>query len=135
MTTTTIKSNEFERIGVYLDHASASAIGFHNNDFTTHNIVSKFTHAQKIHSLGKSENLMHHQEQHEQAEYYHEIAAIIKPYKEIVLFGPTTAKEELHNVLVADHAFAKTEIKVKQTDKLSVHEQQGFIRDYFSKHL
>jgi len=39
----------------------------------------------------------------------------------------------LHNLLSADHNFAKINIKVKDTDKMTEHQQLAFVREYFSK--
>ncbi len=86
-----------------MDHATA-----HLMEFTT--ILSTFTHQEKENSLGKSENLMHNKEQHEEADYYKKIGEVIRQYDEVMLFGPIEAKEELLNKLRQDHRFADVKI-------------------------
>jgi hypothetical protein len=49
------------------------------------------------------------------------------------LFGPTTAKQELFNLLSKDHNFMKTNIEVKDTDKMTPKQQEAFVREYFSE--
>lgn len=120
-----------KHIGVWMDHSVAHLIELADNVFITNTISSEFTHAEKEHSLSKSENLMHHKEQHQQSHYYKRLSETLKGYEEIVLFGPTTAKSELWNLLKADHHFDKVKIEVKQADKMSPNQQQAFVREHF----
>ena len=126
---TTIKN-----LGIWMDHSSAHLTEFTVDPVETKTITSKFTHQEKEHSLGKSENVMHNKEQHQQAEYYKELGETIKDYSEVLLFGPTSAKTELFNVLRADHRFAKTKMEVKNADKMTENQQHAFVKEYFSKH-
>ena len=123
------------RLGIWMDHASANLMEFTANPIETKTIESKFTHEEKEFTLRKSENLMHNKEQHEQADYYKKLGEVIKNYDDVILFGPTEAKTELYNVLRADHLFEKIKIKTQQTDKLTENQQHAFVRNYFSKEL
>jgi stalled ribosome rescue protein Dom34 len=115
-----------------MDHANAHVMEFTTVPITTVIISSKFTHREKEHSLGKSENGMHQKERHEQSAYYKQLANVIKDYQDVVLFGPSTAKTELLNVLRADHHFAKIKLETKESDKMTQNEQHAFVRNYFS---
>ncbi len=115
-----------------MDHSSAHIMEF-ANPIETKIIESGFTHEEKGESIEKSENLLHHKEQHKQSEYYKKLAAIIRNHEKVILFGPTNAKSELHNILKADHLFANIHIDVKQTDKMTEHQEHAFVREYFSK--
>ncbi len=121
-----------KNLGIWMDHSSAHLMEF-TDTIETKTIDSKFTHEAKEQSLDKSENLMHNKEQHQQSEYYKKLGEIIKNYEDVILFGPTDAKVELFNILRADHLFAKIKIEVKQTDKMTEHQQHAFVRDHFSK--
>lgn len=120
------------KLGIWMDHASANLIEFTVEPMVTDTISSKFTHAEKEHSLSKNENLMHNKEQHQQAEYYKELANIIKNYSEVVLFGPTDAKVELYNLLKKDHLFNEIKLEIKQTDKMTDKQQHAFVKEHFS---
>ena len=122
-----------KNLGICMDHSNAHIIEYTHDPAETKTIESKFTHEAKEQSLSKNENLMHNKEQHQQASYYKELGNIIRNYEEVLLFGPTNAKVELHNLLSADHNFAKINIKVKDTDKMTEHQQLAFVREYFSK--
>ncbi len=76
---------------------------------------------------------MQRKNQQQEAAYYNSIAASIKDYDEVLLFGPTDAKTELLNILKADLSFSKVKIETKQTDKMTENQEQAFVRDYYSK--
>ncbi len=124
-----------KRAGIWMDHSNALLIEYTTGELDKKVIASAFTHQEKEESLSKSENLMHHKEQHQQAAYYKKLGEEIKKYDEVILFGPTSAKAELMNTFKDDHHFGKINIHLEQTDKLTENQQHAFVRDYFSKHL
>ena len=107
-----------KQIGIWMDHSIAHLMEQKDNSIVTNNIKSEFTQQEKEHSLGKGENLMHNKEQHLQSKYYKKIADAVKNHNEILLFGPTTAKEELSNLLKTDRHFENVKIDVKHVDKM-----------------
>jgi len=121
-----------KQIGVWMDHSVAHLTEQKdNNSMTTHNIKSKFTHYEKEHSVRQSESLMHNKEHHLQAEYYKQIAGALAGHEEILLFGPTKAKEELSHLLKANHQFAGASIVLKHADKMNEQQQQAFVKEHF----
>ena len=124
-----------KKLGIWMDHSSAHIMEFTVDPIETKTLQSKFTHAEKEASLGKSENLMHNKEQHQQSEYYKKLGDVIKNYSEVILFGPTDAKIELFNILNADHHFSKIKFEVKTADKMTENQQHAFVKDHFSRRL
>jgi len=122
-----------EKLGIWMDHSSAHLMEFTTDTSDTKTIESPFTHEVKEETLKKSESLMHHKEQHEEAAYYKKLGEIIEKYDDVLLFGPTDAKTELFNILRQDHHFETKKIEVKQTDKMTENQQHAFVREYFSK--
>ena len=121
------------KIGVWMDHSNANLIEYTTDPIETKTLGSDFSHQVREATLNRSEGLMHNKEQHEQANYYKQLGAIIKNYEQVVLFGPTEAKVELFNMLRADPHFEKIEIKVHQSDKMTENQQHAFVKEYFSK--
>lgn len=121
------------QLGIWMDHASANLIDLTADSAELSVIESEFTNEDKGESLQRSEQLMHNKEQHELTAYYKELGAVIKQYDEVLLFGPTTAKTELYNLLKDDHHFADVKLECKQTDKLSHKQQHAFVKEYFTK--
>lgn len=122
-------------LGIWMDHQTAHLMEFTTDPIQTKTIDSKFTHEEKELALGKSESLMHHKEQHEQAAYYKTLGEVIRDYNKVVLFGPTDAKVELFNILRKDHRFESVKINIEQTDKMTTNQQHAFVKSYFSKRL
>ena len=120
-----------ENVGVWLDHSIAHIIELNAEVIVKSSINCDFTHEEKEYSLSKNENLMHNKEQHQQSYYYNKIIDAVKDYKQIVLFGPTTAKNELVNLLKADHHFDKTKIDLVSADKMTDNQQYAFVRNHF----
>ena len=120
------------KIGIWMDHSIAHLMEFSNNPFEVNTIESNFTHEEKMESLLKGEVHLHNKEQQKQSKYYQKLMDVVKKYKEVILFGPTNAKEELFNVIAADNRFHDIKIQVKQTDKMTPQQQHAFVRDFFA---
>lgn len=122
-----------KRLGIWMDHSNAHLMEYTSDSIETKTLESKFTHQEKEETIIKSEKTMHNKEQHEHAEYYKKLGETIKDYDEVILFGPTSAKMELYNILKEDHRFAKIKIETKQTDKMTENQLHSFVKDYFSE--
>jgi hypothetical protein len=127
-TMTTAKS-----LGIWMDHSTANLMEYSNAPIKTKTIESEYTHEQRQEGLSKSESMMHNKEQQHHAEYYKKLGEIIKHYDSVVLFGPTDAKLELHNILKSDHHFDAINIEVLQADKMTENQQHAFVRSHFLK--
>ena len=121
-----------KNLGIWMDHSNAHLMEF-STEIKTTIISSEFTHDVKENSLDKGENLMHNKEQHHQSEYYKRLSKVIRNYEKVVLFGPTTAKSELANLLKDDHLFENINVVIKHADKMTENQQHAFVREYFSK--
>ena len=122
-----------KKLGIWMDHSNAHLIEFGSENTTTKSISSDFSSDDKKQTLQRSENEMHNKEQQKQGTFYKNLSQIIKDFDEVLLFGPTEAKSELHNLLKANHQFNKITIEVKNTDKMTDNEQHKFVSDYFTK--
>ncbi len=122
-----------KRLGIWMDHSNAHIIEFSTEKMETQTLDAKFTNEEKGESLGKSEQLMHNKEQHLQAEFYKELGEIIKNYDEVLLFGPTSAKTELHNILKENHHFDKIKIETATSDKMTENQKYAFLKEHFAK--
>ena len=124
-----------KNLGIWMDHSVAHMMELSNDEITSSSIESEFTHAEKEHLLSKSENIMHNAEQHQQHKYYKKIKEAIKDYGHVVLFGPTTAKNELSNLIKTDHLFENIKIDVQQADKMTENQQHAFVKHHFNTAL
>ena len=125
--------NSPKKLGIWMDNASAQLMEFNGGPVDTNIISSSFTSQEKAQSLGKSEHIMHNQEQGMQKDYYKKLGEAILKYDQVVLFGPTNAKAELANLLKEDHRFSSIEIEVKPADQMTEPQKQAFVRDFFNQ--
>jgi stalled ribosome rescue protein Dom34 len=117
-----------------MDHSTAHVMAWTNDSIVTTLITSDFTHLDKVHSMIKSENLMHNKEKQKLHGYFQKLSDVIREYNHVVLFGPTTAKTELLNVLKENPLFDKIIIEVVHADKMTENQEHAFVRKYFPMH-
>lgn len=115
-------------VGIWMDHSTANLIDINANNNT---INSEFTFDTKEEALSRSESLMHNKRQQLHEAYYKEIADVILKYDNVLLFGPTNAKTELHNYLKKDLHFKDVKIDIESADKMTDNEKDAFVRNHF----
>ena len=113
-----------------MDHSKAFLMEL-TDDTIVNKIVSESANQVEEYSSDMHEKLIHQKEQSQLSGYYKKLRNIIKDFKEVVLFGPTNAKNELFNLLKVDHLFESIKIEVKQSDKMTENQMQAFVREYF----
>ena len=122
--------NNIRKLGIWMDHSNAYLMEL-ANDIIVQRVVSELANPDAEFNFYKGEKLIHKKEQHLQLSYYKKISDIIKKYQEVVLFGPTDAKNELLNQIKTDHLFEDIKIEVKNSDKMTEDQMQTFVIDYF----
>ena len=120
-----------KQLGIWMDHSNAYLMELTNDIILTKKVVSELSDNEADFNFYKGEKLVHKKEQHLQLSYYRKIGDIIKNYQDVVLFGPTDAKNELLNLIKTDHLFEDIKIEVKTSDKMTEEQMQTFIREYF----
>lgn len=119
-------------LGIYMDHSIAHLMEFSTSEI--HTTLVPITISSEEEPF-KGERHKHHKEQHQQTEYYKKLGEIMLNYEEVLLFGPTEAKEELFNLLKSDHRFEKLKIELITADKMTENQEHAFVRDFFSKQI
>jgi len=122
--------NNIRKLGIWMDHSNAYLMEL-ANDIIVQRVVSELANHETEFNFYKGEKLIHKKEQHLQLSYYKKIGEIIKKYQDVVLFGPTDAKNELLNQIKTDHLFEDIKVEVKNSDKMTEDQMQTFVRDYF----
>jgi predicted ATP-dependent Lon-type protease len=122
---------KIKQLGIWMDHSIAHLMDLTNGAIVQSIIVSEFTHDDKKFGLMKDEKHMHIKKEHMQSGYYKKLSEAIINYQEVVLFGPTEAKNELLNLLKTNHLFKNIKIEVKDTDKMTENQMHAFVREYF----
>jgi stalled ribosome rescue protein Dom34 len=118
-------------LGIWMDHSTAQLSELSNGKFMTETIESKpksLVNKQDLYY--KDESHVLNKEQNELAAYYKKLGDAILNYEEVILFGPTEAKNELVNSLRDNHLFDKIKIVVKPADKMTESEQHEFLKEF-----
>jgi hypothetical protein len=122
-----------KRLGIWMDHASAHLVPYPADGEAAIQVIE----AGQPHEGGEGGSggdiHSHNAEQGQESAYYKHLCTIIKDYDEVLLFGPTAAKAELHNLLKADRHFEQVSIEVQPSEKMTDPQLQAFVRKHFSK--
>ncbi|HEY5123290.1 MAG TPA: hypothetical protein VIK14_06090 [Ignavibacteria bacterium] len=124
---------DIKQLGIWMDHSNAFLLEIVNDTIETNSVVSELSDPEAEFNFYKGEKLIHKKERHLQLSYYKKVGEIIKKYQEVVLFGPTDAKNELLNLLKIDHLFEDIKIEVVNSGKMTESQMQTFVREYFKK--
>ena len=120
-------------LGIWMDHSRANLMEYSTKPIQTITIECAFTHEVKEDVLEKSESMMLHKQKQLQSAYYKKLGEAIINYDHVILFGPTSAKVELLNLIKEDLHFTNIKIEVAGADKMTENQQHAFVRDHFSK--
>jgi hypothetical protein len=122
-----------KQLGIWMDHSMA-----HLTEFKKGTMVSIIIEAEPKTQENEHE-LNYHDESHQLSKekskltaFYKKLSEAILFYDEVLLFGPTEAKNELLNLLKDDHLFADIKITAKPTDKMTEYHQHIFIKEFFN---
>lgn len=120
-------------LGVWMDHSVAHFTEYSNDSIPIENENITFTQEDKNTVASDSENTIQNKENQKQGEFYKKLGKVIKDYDEVLLFGPTDAKTELHNLLKEDHHFDGIKIAIKSVDHLTQNQEIAFVKAHFNK--
>lgn len=120
-----------KRLGIWMDHSTANLIEFKDDNTETSEVEAQVGEQDEPLNA-RDETMIQNKEQNELSDYYKRISEVIKDYDEILLFGPTHAKDELNNLLKADHHFDEVKIEIQPADNMSENQQEAFVKDYFN---
>ena len=122
------------KLGIWMDHSTAQLSEWSNGNFMTETIESKPKSPVNEQDLYyKDESHMLNKEQSQLAAYYKKLSDIIVDYEEVILFGPTDAKNELANILKDNHLFEKIKVEIQSADKMTETEQHVFLKEFMNQ--
>ena len=119
---------KIKQLAVWMDHSNALLMEYNNHtiesaDMKIKKADDKDAHEIEVHSK---------EEQHNQSVFFKEISEIIRHYDDVLLFGPTDAKNELVNLLKENHLFENIKIELRNTDKLTENQIHAYAHEYFA---
>jgi len=138
-----MENNLHRKVGVWLDHAQAHFVDLSKGPAIVETAFSD--QESQLRNKGESgtgnklgnyrstnnENHRHNREKELKHEYFKMLSDRLKNFDDILLFGPTTAKDELHNVLKADKQFNGKKIDVKAADQMTENQMVAEVKGWF----
>ncbi len=124
-----------KRLGIWMDHTTAFWMEYVVDSFEVNTINAEHVSMINQQPLLQSESALHNKEKQSLQSYYKSLMEIVRRYDEVVIYGPSSAKTELYNLIREDHRFDAIKIETKSASKMSFKEQHAFIKEYFAKLL
>ena len=122
-----------KKLGIWMDYSTANLIEYKLDSYEIKSIDSGLLDQEKNEVLDNSESLINNNENQQLTNYFKRISEQIKEYNELVLFGSTNAKIELHAILKEEEPFQNIKIEIKNTDKMTDNQKKYFVKSYFSE--
>lgn len=127
---------KIKKLGIWMDHSHAFLLEFKNDSIDRNCIVSESILQEKENSLDIDHihtdfNDLHKKKKQQRSKYYNKIIDIIRDFQQVILFGPTDAKNELLNLLEADPLFENIKIELKDTGKMTENQMHAFVIGHF----
>jgi stalled ribosome rescue protein Dom34 len=122
---------EKRQMGIWMDHSIAFLMVLENDKIFETIVEVEVSQLETDYDSGKNEKLANNKAQQFQSHYYKKIIDSIKNYQDVVLFGPTDAKNELLNLFKAEHLPDNINIEIQHSDKMTAIQMQDFVRTYF----
>ncbi|WP_158861594.1 hypothetical protein [Lunatibacter salilacus] len=139
---------KYSQIGVWLDYGHAIVIGYaKGNAEILETILSPVERIKREEGEGNdstkftsntehasnNEHKKHNIAQNEINEYLKTLEQKLQPYKELLLFGPGKAKEQLRNKLQQSKSFDGKWFAVHTCDKMTQNQLLAYVRDFYKK--
>jgi len=120
-----------KQLGIWMDHSIAHVIKLTNGTIETNSVESIPEIQENQEIVYKDESHSLNKEQGQLASYFRKLEDIILENDQVILFGPTEAKNELLNVIKENHLFDKIKIEVESADKMTEVQRNTFVKEHF----
>ena len=141
-----MENRSFKQIGVWMDHSKAMIVGHENGSATLlESVDSPYERIvrepgegdDRTRFKGNSEHSSNNEyrknniSQNELNEYFKMLEGKVRMYDDILLFGPSTAKEQFRNRLRENKSFDGKWLSVQPADKMTENQLLAFVRDFY----
>jgi hypothetical protein len=136
-----MKSSKF--LGVWIDESIAHLVELRDKDAEIRTIESDYKRIERIagekpdgvrvgHFRASNNEYSKHMRKDElQAQYYKKLMDEVKRFDEILLFGPTRAKNKLFNLLNRDSKFANKKIHMEVEVYMTRNQMKNYVKKYY----
>jgi hypothetical protein len=142
MTTEKNLKKPVRRLGVWLDHAGAYLVEMNGGEPSIESVSSDYRQEWKEGKGGNDSHFgdkiatnneygRHRREEQQIASFYKTLTERIRYYDDVLLFGPSDAKQELYNILAGEKPQRKIRINVQPADKMNEAQLKQFVKTWF----
>lgn len=133
--------NTIKRIGVFMDHKGVTLLDPDSLQLT--NLASGIDHHTRFDGevsdgtrLGNNratnnEAHKHNKEQNQAHLFYRKLAGQLKPFDEIFILGPTTAKDEFRNYVHKEKLLGNKKVVTEKSDYLTENQLKEKVIEFF----
>jgi len=120
-----------KRIGIWMDHSVAHLVEYIDDQTSTKTIYAQV--GEQDEPLNpRDETMIQNKEQNQLSNYFNRLSEVLIDYEDVILFGPTSAKNELINLIKDDHLFDKIKFTIKTTDMMTENQRFAFVDEHFN---
>lgn len=123
---------KIKNLGIWMDHSNAHIIDLSIVPITTTYIKSDSNLVSDIEYSALEESHNHNREQRILTAFFKKLSDIILPFDNVLLFGPTDAKNELSNFLNENQFYLNKQIEIKSTCKMTENQEFAFVKNHFN---
>lgn len=118
------------QLGIWMDHSVAHLMDYHKDAMSLATLEAQVGEQDEpLNTL--DESMIQNKEQNQLSVFFKKLIEVIRDYDEVLLFGPTSAKIELYNLLKNNHHFDNIKIKVKSADKMTENQMEAIVKENF----
>jgi hypothetical protein len=127
-----LRMKKNKQLGICMDHSTAYLMEKCNDLVVSNKIVIEPISREEDDNLERhEENEFNKEHQQHQSAFYKKIGELIRNYDEVILFGPTDAKNELLNRLRKDHHFENVRIVIENTQMMTESQMQSYFKAFY----
>jgi hypothetical protein len=125
-----MKNNK--QLSIWMDYSNALLMELYNHMIISKRIAVKFPDNNNPTTANPFVTISTKEMKHLQMEYFNEISNIVVNYQEVLLFGPSDAKNELLTLLKADRHFKNIIFELVNTSKMKESKIHDFVIEHFN---
>ena len=114
-----------------MEKSSARLIEFTIDILKTKSDLSCFDYFDEKHPKENNLNHIEYQQAYMQNQFLNKLSEYILYYNEVLLFGKSYSTNKLFDLMAYDNRFFKIKIAIKQTETMTLNEQNIFVSDFF----
>ncbi|MDD3323264.1 MAG: hypothetical protein PHS59_17660 [Paludibacter sp.] len=121
-----------KQLSIWMDYSNALLMELYNHKIISRRIAVKPPEKNKIKVDTPEVTILTKEQKNKQLKYFKEISDIVINYQEVLLFGPTEAKNDLLALLKEDYHYKNIIFELMNTNKMKEAKIHDFVIEHFN---